>query len=58
MLIAAIPIGNGLLNAKMLEDMVKKLNIQMKINYNELQRLFNRTQIQLNELSNVCKQVF
>ena len=45
--------GHGKLNVKMLEETLKQINIEMKINYNELQRLFNRAQFQLFELSNV-----
>ncbi len=45
-----MPIGNGKLNMKIFEESMKKHKIELKMNYNELERLFNRTQNQLNEL--------
>ena len=52
-LIAGIPIGHGKMNVKMLEETLKEKNIELKMNLNELQRLFNRAQHQLTQLANV-----
>jgi hypothetical protein len=38
----------------MLEETLKEKNIEIKINLNELQRLFNRAQHQITKLANVC----
>jgi hypothetical protein len=42
------------LSIKTLEDCMKKQKIQLKINYNEMQRLFIRTNNQIIEFSDVC----
>jgi hypothetical protein len=41
------------MNAKMLEEILKEKNIELLINYNELQRLFNKAQFQFNKHLNV-----